>query len=115
MTLDTQRSRTEANKRAWLELHSKSHDGHVTSPDTQRVPMSEDNIATFVCLSRALRWCSAGRDSALRPSSPEAKTSTANQPLDEVSKANHIQVLVTGSLHLVGAAMNILGCSVDEL
>lgn len=78
-------------------------------------PMEEDHMATFVCLSRALRWCSAGRDTSLPPSSPEAKSSVTNAPLVEVSKASHVQVLVTGSLHLVGAAMNILGCSVDEL
>ena len=121
MTSDTQRARTEANKKAWLELQSQSHDqadGHVIEPtilDAQTLQTSEDHIAIFVCLSQALRWYSAGRDPALLPSSPEAKSSAANPPLDVVSEASHVQVLVTGSLHLVGAAMNTLGCSVDEL
>ena len=76
--------------------------------------MKEDKMATFNCLSQALRWCSAGRDPSLPPPSPEAKISTL-LPLIEVSEAAHVQVLITGSLHLVGAAMNILGCTVDEL
>ena len=76
--------------------------------------MTEDKMATFNCLSQALQWCSAGRDPSLPPPSPEAKISTV-VPLEEVSEATHVQVLITGSLHLVGAAMNILGCTVDEL
>lgn len=125
MTLDCQRARTESNKQAWLELQSLSHDtqvDHMTSPINQVAPldhhtsssMTEDKMATFNCLSQALRWCSAGRDPSLPPPSPEAKTS-AVLPLVEVSEAAHVQVLITGSLHLVGAAMNILGCTVDEL
>ena len=76
--------------------------------------MKEDKMATFNCLSQALRWCSAGRDPSLPLPSPEAKISTL-LPLIEVSEAAHVQVLITGSLHLVGAAMNILGCTVDKL
>ena len=87
-----------------------------TDLDPSRSPMKEENMATFDCLSRALRWCSAERDLSLPPPSPETKMSSDNPPhLVEVSEASHVQVLVTGSLHLVGAAMNILGCSVDEL
>ena len=135
MTLDSQCARTEANKKAWLELQSMSHDQH-SSPVTNgynltnqvadagdqvvSAPMKEDNMAIFNCLSRALRWCSAGRDISLPPPSPELNCSTttttvASHPLGEVSRASHIQILVTGSLHLVGAAMNTLGCSVDDL
>ena len=125
VTLDCQRARTESNKQAWLELQSPSHDhqgDYMTSPTNQdsplrhqaTSPMKEDKMATFNCLGQALRWCSAGKDSSLPPPSPEAKAST-DFPLVEVSEATHVQVLITGSLHLVGAAMNILGCSVDEL
>ena len=122
VTLDCQKARTESNKQAWLELQSLSHDNHMTSPTNQDAPlhrhttssMQEDKMATFNCLSQALRWCSVGRDPSLPPPSPEAKMS-AVLPLVEVSEAAHVQVLITGSLHLVGAAMNTLGCSVDEL
>ena len=118
VTIDCQRARTESNKRAWVELQSLSRDNHVIKQDapSHRVasPMKEDKMATFDCLSQALRWCSAGKDTSLPPASPEAKMST-NPSLVPISEATHVQILITGSLHLVGAAMNLLGCTVDEL
>ena len=133
MTLDCQRARTEANKKAWLELQSQPYvqgagdhvinSSNLTNKDTpfpdsgdiSFSPMDEDHMATFSCLSQAIRWCSAGRDGSLPPPSPEVKLPPTKPPILEVSEASHVQVLITGSLHLVGAAMNILGCTVDEL
>ena len=78
-------------------------------------PMKENHMAMFTCLSQALRWCSAGRDLSLPPPSPETKMSGSSPLVPEILEASHIQILVTGSLHLVGATMNILGCTVDDL
>lgn len=132
VTLDRQQVITEANKQAWLELQSKSHDQgpndhmintcKLTNQDMLHLgsdgcfsTMKENRMATFICLSQALRWCSAGRDLSLPPLSPETKMSGNSPLVPEVLEASHIQILVTGSLHLVGATMNILGCTVDDL
>ena len=58
----------------------------------------------FPCVAQALQWIANGQD-------PDIK-SLPNKDLpvpDVVAKATRVQVLVTGSLHLVGSAMKVLG------
>lgn len=58
----------------------------------------------FPCVSQAIRWLLAGRDPLIPPLSP------GGLPLpDFISQATRIQVLIGGSLHLVGIVMKVLG------
>ena len=54
----------------------------------------------------ALQWAACCKDTSL--SSPSIHDPT---PPDQAIAANHVQVLVTGSIHLVGGVISILGPS----
>ena len=76
------------------------HGDHVVNNGRDDGPYS----AIFPCVSQAIRWLIGGRD-PLIPSS-----STEDLPLPEViSRALRLQVLICGSLHLVGTVMKVLG------
>jgi len=58
----------------------------------------------FPCVSQAVRWLLGGRDPLVPP------FSTDDLPLpDFISQASRLQILIGGSLHLVGTAMKVLG------
>ena len=62
---------------------------------------NESNTRTFSCVSDAVGWCGS-RDHAPSNGHP-------------VAAAERIQVLVTGSLYLVGMTMGVLGYKVDSV
>ena len=108
VTQDEQCRKAQANQQAWMELTNPDRSSsHVTQMDT--LP----NAQVFRCIKHALLWALSGRPSPLPP------TSTTPPPLpptpSTIHEATHIQLLVTGSLHLVGAVMKTLGFSVDDM
>ncbi|XP_002741781.1 folylpolyglutamate synthase, mitochondrial-like [Saccoglossus kowalevskii] len=58
---------------------------------------------TFDCIVDALQWAACAKDSHMSHPRPEDPT-----PPHSVLEADHIQVLVTGSLHLVGGVIKVL-------
>ena len=116
VTKEGQCARTKENESVWLELHRQTHTGHVTKLTNEEGAVCHMTSApvtqVFNCIRDALQWCASDRDpilSAAAPSSPHPPPPTV------VAKADHIQLLVIGSLHLVGTVMNVLGCSVDDV
>ena len=114
MTRDGQCATCKANEAAWIEgMQAKvagevraeviGHKSHVTSQQT----------CIFNCISHALQWITTRRNSS-PPPTPGA-TSDPHPPPPLITKANHVQLLVTGSLHLVGGVMKVLGFSVDDV
>jgi len=89
-TLDNNFHMCERNKQTWLTLQPLH---------------SQDNISSvFPCISSALRWICNGRELEIQKpvdGSPEV-------PL-KMAECEHIQIVVTGSLHLVGGLMKYLG------
>jgi len=68
--------------------------GHDVPPYSTRFP----------CVSQAVQWLLGGRDPLVPPFSPD------DPPLpDFISQASRLQILIGGSLHLVGTAMKVLG------
>lgn len=58
----------------------------------------------FPCVSQAVQWLLGGRDPLVPAFFPD------DLPLpDFISKASRLQILIGGSLHLVGTAMTVLG------
>ena len=89
---------------------------------------SEENARVFPCIPDFLQWCeediSLSFDRASRPSTNgevlvNGRVSLAvggeNGDHDCGDHDCRVRVLVTGSLHLVGATMSALGCKVEDL
>ena len=138
VTLDNQCARAKVNHRAWLEVthcldqtesvqeYLRMHrQGLVTSaPDPLSLcagsseaagwNFDKDNARVFPCISEVVNWCDPS------PTSAAAGDDTRDPPvppssLSTLASAGRVQILVTGSLHLVGAAMNVLGCKIEDL
>ncbi len=71
---------------------------------------STECSAVFPNISEAFRWIAAGKDTAIE------KPNT-NGPIvpSRLALAEHVQVVVTGSLHLVGGVMRFLGPEIVEV
>ncbi|XP_077986684.1 folylpolyglutamate synthase, mitochondrial-like isoform X2 [Glandiceps talaboti] len=71
--------------------------------DGDAVKLMKTKSVTFQCITDALQWAACAKDPRL--SSPSRENPS---PPDIVLDAQHIQVLVTGSLHLVGGVIKVL-------
>ena len=105
VTTDQQVSRCYDNEKTFKEF--------LTSWNSSQEDCPVVETKVFPCISHALQWMeslcvpSEPHDSA----SPSQILSTALVP----PPTPHIAVLVTGSLHLVGAVMNALGFTIDDV
>ena len=112
VTMETQCAQVQANYWAWLEVNQYHKDPAKTVPPANETTSISNGSAThnfpkenariFTCMSDVVAWCEASPSSKLAP--PPA-----------LANADRVQVLMTGSLYLVGAAMSVLGCTVDGL
>lgn len=118
-----QLNRTRANERAWVELQLGLLPHSLTSPTgTSAHSIGEVGLGTstrttktaaFDCIAHALHWATGGRQA--QPSSQVLSPPPSPTFPTSLGEATHIQVLVTGSLHLVGGVMGLLGAEVDSL
>ena len=118
-----QLNRTRANERAWVELQLGLPPHSLTSPTvTSAQSIGQAGLGTstgttktvaFDCIAHALHWATGGRQAL--PSSQTLSPPPSPTFPTSLSEATHIQVLVTGSLHLVGGVMGLLGAEVDSL
>lgn len=141
VTVDSQCARAQENHRAWLvvnhclqpaePIHASLQKKWEGLPTTAPDPLSlcvgvasggggvvgvkhpgnfkEENAHIFKCISDVVRWFNGDQDS------PSAVAPPLPAPPPDLDAATHIQILVTGSLHLVGATMSVLGCKVEDL
>lgn len=72
---------------------------------TPNLPASDVPSIIFPCIQDALLWLSCGRDPSL---TGELLSPPAFPPPQRLQEAAHIQVLVTGSLHLVGGVLGVI-------
>ena len=100
------------NQRVWMALRGAGFQAHEDQSsgctDTEHIIQNGHDdgpySTIFPCVSQAIRWLLAGREPVIPPLSP------GGFPLpDFISQATRIQVLISGSLHLVGTAMKVLG------
>lgn len=137
VTLDCQYACAKLNHQAWLEVASGRGDrdssikdkylGIATSAPDRDCTFPEENTRVFSCISDVIQWCESGitwrsagefshSGGQIAPSCSLAgqRSLVANGGHDGDSGCL-TQVLVTGSLHLVGTTMNVLGCTVEDL
>ena len=86
----------------------------------QSSDFKEGNAKIFTCISDMVKWMNpTSAESALSSDLAPKGSTDAPKGLDSapegLTSAEHVQVLVTGSLHLVGATMSVLGCKVEDL
>lgn len=75
---------------------------------------SQAKTRYFPCLDKAIQWCSVGRGLNVKTTSPPSQDLLESEmPPPDLMNACHVQVLVTGSVRLVGTVMYVLGCSVE--
>lgn len=72
---------------------------------TSSLPASDVPSIIFPCIQDALVWLSCGRDPSL---TGELLTPPAFPPPALLQKATQVQILVTGSLHLVGGVLGVI-------
>ncbi|CAH1786523.1 unnamed protein product [Owenia fusiformis] len=79
----------------------------------EKDPLNDLSVKTltFPCISDTLVWVSQGKDDTINSSSNNILTSPIPQTL---TSATHIQVLVTGSIHLVGGVLGVLDPDLTE-
>ena len=98
------------NQLAWLASKGLSFPATDSSIDTTSSHLSctsldmSDSSAVFPNISEAIRWISYGKDAAI-----EKPDNLGPKVPDALAMAEHVQILVTGSLHLVGGVMKFLG------
>ena len=129
VTVDAQLRRCTDNRSVWLDMVSSPADAptpadplSTASPPSCQATKSSPAVATpmptmtFNCVADSLIWVSRGRDPRLLSSDVLRSCSSLNsadrvwiQGLpDSLKRADHIQVLCTGSLHLVGDILGLL-------
>ncbi|XP_068239077.1 folylpolyglutamate synthase, mitochondrial-like [Palaemon carinicauda] len=86
------------------ELHNECH-GETDFNYSERLPASDVPSIIFPCILDALLWLSCGRCQSLQG---EMVTPPAFPPPEELREASHVQILVTGSLHLVGGLLGVI-------
>ena len=117
VTVDDQFARCKAIEQTWLQLHTEQQlftcGAKLTNESSPADHVTLPRTTVFSCVNHALHWITSGRDSTLPPPSDDM---TAPHPLPpDIAKATHIQLLVTGSLHLVGTVMSVMGYTVDDV
>jgi len=109
---DSQLERCIENQRVWIALRGT---GFQTNANPSEDCTNSDHViqnghddgpysTIFPCVSQAVRWLLGGRDPLVPPLSAD------DLPLpDFISQASRLQILIAGSLYLVGTAMKVLG------
>ncbi|XP_062621942.1 folylpolyglutamate synthase, mitochondrial-like isoform X3 [Saccostrea cucullata] len=96
----TQREERCDVKRPKLDTENIENKGD----NSQTVCDIEDCVITkdFPCISSALNWATQGKE-------PTISSQALIEFPSKVKNADHIQILVTGSLHLVGGVIGLIG------
>ena len=83
-----------------------TNSSHVAGTSLQ----SSEHSSVFSSISEGIRWISSGKDPDIEkpcPGGPEVPS--------RLAMAEHVQILITGSLHLVGGIMKFLGPDIAEV
>ena len=100
--------RCHENHEAWKQLTGETGAVPLRDLDKRLRANRIHSSCVLSSVSEALHCVLAGREPLL--------AAPGHQRLPSVfSHANHLQVVVTGSLHLVGAAMKVLGGDIVEV
>jgi len=134
VTLNDQLRRCAENRSIWHDLLTTTSQHPLASPHINspalpttsqsqhatgkpQAPPQQHNrpmpTMTFNCIADSLIWVSRGRDSRLLVNWPGRDTAGGEDVMvrgipECVKSASHVQVLCTGSLHLVGDILSLL-------
>lgn len=112
VTRDSQLRWCVENQRVWMALRGAGFQPHedpsenCTNGDHVIKNGHDDGpySTIFPCVSQAIRWLLGSRDPLITEFCPE------DLPVpDFIAQASRVQVLIGGSLHLVGTVMKLLG------
>ena len=104
----------ERNQQSWLEiLGSKSKPEPAIDISSSHIDgtilTSTEKTSIFPCISSAIKWIVDGRD----PKIAKPDIHTPNIP-SNLADSEHIQIVATGSFHLVGGVIRFLGPEICE-
>ena len=103
VTTDYQMARCYAHEKIFQDLVCRSSSHKETSAVVTKV---------FPCISHAIQWVESV---CVPPQSHHSCTLSHSLSSPSHSPHPHIAILVTGSLHLVGAVMHMLGFTIDDV
>lgn len=144
VTWESQLSQSHQNRQAWLDVTSGRANwlavlssskqkrsaldtsapdpASLCSPQAAMHPeFAEDHAKNFRCIRDFMEWCEKDIVSLGETGSKDCDVASSNpvflqkKSLESGGEKCDVRVLVTGSLHLVGATMNALGCRVEDL
>lgn len=121
---DQMHLRCEKQRSSWIRLrrNRKAAQGNTCVEDRE-APLLQEQVSSdfteslsnlpamdvpsiiFPCIHDALKWLSCGREAMLQG---DLLQPPAFPPPRKLEEASQVQILVTGSLHLVGGALSIL-------
>lgn len=108
---ETRLKTCEKNFQCWQSLQNERLVLENTNNDVISTTEQSNNIAScFPCVSSAFRWIARGRDANIGQPDLDAPETP-----EKLLNAKHTQVVVTGSLHLVGTVMKFLGPEICEI
>ncbi|XP_057317657.1 folylpolyglutamate synthase, mitochondrial-like isoform X2 [Hydractinia symbiolongicarpus] len=114
VTRDSRLRLCEQNQKSWLSLNGiLSSDSTIDTNFSQvqeNSPEASSISTVFPSISSAIKWIAQGRDADI--GKPEANSPCHPRTLLDSS---HIQVVVTGSLHLVGGVLRFLGPNICDI
>uniref|UniRef100_A0ABM0MKA0 tetrahydrofolate synthase n=1 Tax=Saccoglossus kowalevskii TaxID=10224 RepID=A0ABM0MKA0_SACKO len=93
------------NRQAWqsLEEERERNPGSQLAASSSKTKSDSSKYVKFECVKHALQWLSCGKDSHMP--NPRSEDPT---PPQSIMEADHVQVLVTGSLYLIGCVIHVL-------
>ncbi len=119
---EAQYESSRKNERIWQELTTQYliTPSPSCKPEDSREPdiitrQPSDTITQtrfFLSLDHAIHWCCAGRGWSVQSTAPRTLGEVKETP-SKLKNAPHIQILVTGSVRLIGTTMFILNCSLS--
>lgn len=109
--------RSKASEKTWLQLRGEeqkfTYNVKATNQSNQEGYVKLPRTAVFTCINHALHWITSGRDLPLPPLHNVVELPDYPLPMD-ITKATHVQLLITGSLYLVGGVMSAIGYKADN-
>lgn len=124
VTQGSQLDRVQSNRQSWIDLGKKSKTDSPGFSVVQIGPQGDGNEGTlkqnpkdsmvaytFTNIQDTLAWLSRGTDPFLPGSSNEM---VEGELPEFLRKADHVQVLCTGSLHLIGGILRLIDPDIND-
>lgn len=114
--MEEQITQSKAVAQTWLQLHSEKELLSSSAKKSKQNGLGDHDAlpgtSVFSYVNDALRWVTSGHNPSLTALQREI---SLHPPSSDITKATHVQLLVTGSLKLVGTVLSVMGYTADDV